>query len=146
VDTPFTPGTSSEPSYDESEWPIFIVRMPGKPLSVEALQAHLDRCGEPYKRGQPFCMLITGDHPPLSAVQRKAVAQAMKAHNSLHPGVMVGCAIINRSAFIRGVITAVTWLARPPYPFAVFEDASKAKDWLTQLLGGPKAQVGRVWH
>jgi hypothetical protein len=142
---PLAPKDCSQPSYDESEWPIFIVTLPRTPLSPSAFRAHLDRCGEPYKRGQPFCMLITGDHPPLTALQRKAVADAMKEHDQRHPGVMLGCAIINRSVFARGVITAVTWLAAPAYPFAVFPDAPKAKAWLTQLLGAARAHIGRVW-
>jgi hypothetical protein len=144
-DTPFTPDGSSRPSYDESEWPIFIVTLPRAPLSAPAFQAHLDRCGEPYKRRKPFCMLITGDHPPLSALQRKAVADAMKEHSRRYPGLMLGCAIINRSAFTRGVITAVTWLAKPAYPFAVFPDAPKAKAWLSQLYTAAIANAGRLW-
>jgi hypothetical protein len=142
---PFTPDDSSQPSYDESEWPIFIVNLPRARLSASAFQAHLDRCGEPYKRRQPFCMLITGDHPPFSALQRKAVANAMKRHNQRHPGIMLGCAIVNRSALTRGVITAVTWLAKPAYPFAAFADAPQAKAWLSHLLATTRASAGRLW-
>ena len=143
--TPFAPADSSSPSYDESEWPIFMVTLPRVVLSASAFRQHLDRCGEPYKRGEPFCMLITGDHPPFSALQRKAVAEAMRAHNQLHPGLMLGCAIVNRSAVARGIITAVTWLAKPTYPFAVFPDATKAKAWLTKLLAAGRPNIGRVW-
>ena len=135
----------SQPSYDDSEWPIFVVTLPRTALSPTAFQTHLDRCGEPYKRGQPFCMLVTGDHPPLSAVQRKAVADAMKDHDRRHPGLMRGCAIVHRSAIARGVITAVTWLAPPPYPLAAFADMPKAKAWLRKLLVAARAKIGRVW-
>ncbi len=49
---------ASAPTYDESEWPIFRVRMPPVALSAEEFQAHLEACSERYRRGKPFCMLI----------------------------------------------------------------------------------------
>jgi hypothetical protein len=144
-DTGLNKDASSRPTYDASEWPIFIVTLPRAPMSASEFQEHLDRCGEPYERGEPFCMLITGDHPPFSAVQRKAVADAMKKHDRRHPGLMMGCAIVNRSVLVRGIITAVTWLAPPPYPLDVFADLPKAKAWLRRLLLTARAKTGRVW-
>jgi hypothetical protein len=128
-------GSSTQPTYDDSEWPIFRVKMPPVALSMEDFHAHIDACGEPYKRGQRFCMLIDmGKHPPLGAVRRKAVADGMMEHNRRFPGLILGCALVVHSDPSRGGVTAITWVAQPAYPFTAFGDAADAKAWLVRLL------------
>jgi hypothetical protein len=129
------PAAGDVPTYDESEWPIFQVKMPPVALSAEAFEAHLDACSERYKRGQPFCMLVEmGDHPPLGAVRRKAVADRMRADGQRYPGVMLGCALVVHSAPSRGGVTAINWVAQPTYSFTAFEDVREARLWLSHLL------------
>jgi hypothetical protein len=119
------------PTYDYSEWPVFVVRMPSKRLSDDAFRIHLEVLSEPYGRVQPFVELIVmGDHPPLPPVQRRAAAAAMKADNERYPGLLRAKAIVVRSTLERGVVTAVSWLAKPDYPFAAFETESAARNWL----------------
>jgi hypothetical protein len=131
------------PRYDESEWPLLRVMMPPTALSEEAFEAHLDACSERYRRAQPFCMMIDmGSHPPLGAVQRKAVADRMMADNERFPGVMLGCALVVRSTRSRGSVTAINWIARIPYQFAAFEDADEAKRWLLGLLEEHRTAAG----
>jgi hypothetical protein len=123
------------PTYDASEWPLFVVRMPPVALSPEGFQLHLNACREPFRRLEPFAMLINmGQHPPLPATQRKAVSDAMKADNKRYPGVQMGLAIVVRSAFERGIITAISWVASPPYPFAAFGKELEAAEWLIEKL------------
>jgi hypothetical protein len=129
-DAPF-----SAPRYDESEWPIFKVKMPPVTLSSEAFEAHLDACSERYRRGQPFCMLIDmGVHPPLGAIRRRAVAERMMKDGQRFPGVMLGCALVVHTPTSRGGVMAINWVANPAYPFTAFESASEARAWLVQLL------------
>jgi hypothetical protein len=123
------------PRYDESGWPIFLVKMPPVTLSEEAFTAHLDACSERYSRGQPFCMLIDmGDHPPLGAVRRKAVADRMVEDARRFPGVMLGCALVVRSDVARGAVTAINWVANPSYEFVAFRNIREARIWLRQIL------------
>lgn len=134
--------TSTVPTYDESEWPIFYVRMPPVALSAEGFEAHLDRCSKLYTRGQRFCMLIDmADHPPLGPVRRKAVADRMVEDGRRHRGVMLGCALVVRSPTSRGGVTAINWIARPEYPFTAFEDVEEAKKWIAQLLEGHRVTL-----
>jgi hypothetical protein len=124
------------PSYDDSQWPIFIARMPPNRLSTEEFAAHLEGLRQPYRRGEPFGVLIVmGDHPPLSPKQRKAAADAMRADWERYPGLLRAKAIVIRSPVERGVVTAVNWLAKPPYPLASFEIESIASTWLMAQLG-----------
>lgn len=123
------------PTYDDSEWPIFVARMPPNRLSEVEFNSHLNLLREPFRRRQPFAVLIVmGDHPPLSPTQRKAAAEAMKSDSKGHPGLLRAKAIVIGSAIERGVVTAVGWMAKPPYPFAAFESESAAKTWLRSHL------------
>jgi hypothetical protein len=126
---------SAVPIYDESEWPIFRVKMASVALSDEAFQAHLDLCSERYRRGRPFCMLIDmGDHPPLGALRRKAVADRMTEDGQRYPRVMLGCALVVHSPTSRGGVTAINWVAQPAYSFTAFGDPAEARMWLSHLL------------
>lgn len=128
------PGPDS-PTYDMSQWPLFVVSMPTANLSAEAFQSHLQACRAPYRRMQPFVMLIDmGQHPPLSPERRKAVSEAMRADNARYPGLHRALAIVVRSRLDRGVTTAISWVARPPYPFAAFTTVAEAKAWLLEKL------------
>jgi hypothetical protein len=125
------------PTYDFSEWPIVAIRMPPWPLSPEALSSHLAAGEEPYRRGRPFGMLIImGDHPPLPAVQRRAIAAAIKEHEAHYPGLNRGQAIVVRTNFERGIITAINWIAAPVHPMAAFTSVDAAKGWLARRLAG----------
>jgi hypothetical protein len=123
------------PTYDDSEWPLFVVTMPPSAFSAGAFDAHLETLREPYRRGQPFAVLIVmGDHPPLPAAQRKAAAEAMILDKEHYPKLLRAKAIVIRSSLERGVVTAIRWVANPDYPFAEFESTPVAKAWLlTQL-------------
>jgi len=127
------------PIYDDSEWPIFIARMPAHRLSPDDFHAHLDALREPFRRGQPFGVLIVmGEHPPLWPTQRKAAADAIKSDSLRHPGLLRAKAVVIRSTVERGVVTAVSWMAKPPYPLAAFEAEAAAKAWLLVELGRPR--------
>lgn len=128
------------PTYDESEWPIFVVRFPPRLLSDSAFVSHLEEVGRAFRRGVPFGMLIVmGQHPPLAPEQRRASAQAMSADCARYPWLQRGLAIVIQSGIECGVVTAVSWIARPPFPLAVFESEASAKAWLGRQLAGPNA-------
>lgn len=127
--------TASLPTYDESKWPIFRVKMPPLALSAEAFQAHLDVCSERYRRGRPFCMLIDmADHPPLDALRRKAVGDRMMEDGQRYPRVMLGCALVVHTPASRGGVTAINWVAQPAYSFTAFDSMTAARMWLSHLL------------
>ena len=75
-----------------------------------------------------------GKHPAMPAVQRKLIAARIKADCERRPGVMKGCGIVVTSAFERGVVTAINWIAQPPCPFKTFATGGEALQWLTKML------------
>lgn len=126
---------SNAPTYDDSEWPLFVSTLPPTPLSLEAFEAHIARLREPYRRGRPFVvMIVMGGHPPLAASHRKVAAEAMKHDGESYPHLLRAKAIVTQSEVERGVVTAVRWLARPDYPFEAFETVAAAKAWLLGYL------------
>jgi hypothetical protein len=56
-------------------------------------------------------MIDMGQHPPLGALRRKAVADRMTADGQRFPRVMLGCALIVKSGTSRGGVTAINWMA-----------------------------------
>ena len=131
------------PRYDDSEWPLVKVQMPPVALSAEAFQAHLDECSARYTRGDRFCLLIDmGSYPPFDAVMRRAVAERMTEDARRYPGRLLGCAIVSKSERAQGNVTAINWVAKPPYRFAAFESVEQARAWLTQLLRGEDSPSG----
>lgn len=127
---------AGRPTYDDAGWPVLIARMPPNALSDEEFEAHLEALRKPYLRGEPFgIMIVRGGHPPLSATQRKAAADALKSDNQRFHGLLRAQAVVVRSPRERGIVTAVAWMAQPPFPFAAFETESAARDWLLGHLG-----------
>jgi hypothetical protein len=123
------------PRYDETEWPIFVVRMPPVPLSDKDFELHLDACSTRYRRREPFAMLFEmGDHPPIGPVRRRAVATRMTKDARRYPGIMLGCALVVRSDVSRGSVTAINWVAKPAYEFVPFAEMREAKAWLRQVI------------
>jgi hypothetical protein len=128
------------PRYSDAEWPLFVAWMPSTSLSQEAFEAHLEALREPYRRGQPFGIIIVmGDHPPLPASQRKAAAEGMKLDWERLPRLLRAKAVVATSDVERGVVTAVGWMGKPNYPFASFETLPEAKTWLLGHLRGGRA-------
>jgi hypothetical protein len=126
----------SEAQYDTSDWPIFLVTSPRAVLSLEETVAHM-RCVTEigFARGEPFVLLFDARNAPRhNAAQRRIVADEMKRSQRLFPGLALGVGIVLRSSLDRGIVTAINWLAGPPYPIGVFESVIKAKVWARALL------------
>lgn len=127
--------TDELPSYDETFWPVLVVKMPPVALSATAFATHLDRLSALHDRGTTFGLLIDmGKHPPLSPLQRKLIAARIKDDTRRAPGVMRGCGLVVASAFERGVVTAINWVAQPLSPFRAFATRAEALDWLRELV------------
>jgi hypothetical protein len=131
--------------YDATDWPVFRVTMPTRPLSSDAFRVHLDRITAVYEREEPFGLLIDALRaPPLNASERQLVAEAMRFNARRHPGVLRGLAVCLASTVARGGFTAINWLARPPYPTAAFETVASGNVWLKRQLGVPTSSHMRA--
>jgi hypothetical protein len=140
---------SDEPStqarFDDSEWPLFLVTMPNASMSAAEQDENLGRLEEPFTRQQPFAILVDASNaPPMTAVERQAVAVRMRESQARHPGLLQGLALVVPSRLQQGIFTAILWIVRPQYPTASFLEVAQAKVWLREKLKEGKVQRTRV--
>ncbi len=123
-------------SYDDSDWPILLVTEgPGVP-SPNEYRAHWAQVLQyTFPKREPFVLLIDdrkAEKP--DAIRRKIIAETMQRSMQANPGNLRGVGVILGSKFDQGVLTAITWLVRPPYPMSMFSDVPKAKVWAIRML------------
>jgi len=68
------------------------------------------------------------------ATQRKAVAVHLKRFGEYGRRWNAGSALVVPSAWLRGLVTAVTWLSPPEFPYQVFSDPTEAERWARKQL------------
>lgn len=97
----------------------------------ELLRAQL-RMAEKKK---PFVMLHDASQGrPLTAKERTFGQEHMKKYGDRYRGYCVGSAVVVQSAVNRGVITALSWVIKFPYPMKSFAHADDAMEWLMSCL------------
>jgi hypothetical protein len=129
---------SLAPIFDESSWPIFLVTQPAASLSVEEYRRFLGEITQKASdRHESFVLLIQASkHERPDALRRKAIAEEMQRGLASGRLRLRGLGIIVESRIEIGTMTALTWLARPPYPMAAFDGVAKAKEWANKILAG----------
>lgn len=122
------------PTYDDRQWPLVRIRL-AQDLSEQEFEAALDYIDALFLRGQRFAVLLdVRTAAPLTAPQRKAVAERSNASYARHPTRLAGMAIVMSSALQRGVFTAIQWLCKESHPTRAFADIAPAEDWLRARL------------
>jgi hypothetical protein len=127
---------------DTTEWPIIMMDC-GTFRDADAdLQAALD-CVEQVMREctktREKCVQVTDlsavQRIP-TAVQRKIAGDWVKATVELQKATSLGGANVTPSSIIRGIVTAISWLQRPPTPLKYFatraEATLQALKWLEE--------------
>jgi hypothetical protein len=106
------------------DWPIMLMEMTEHRASDDDLRAALARfeeiMREAYKSREKFSLVTDLSRlrhlPPPS--QRKIAADWVNSTSELQKITNLGGANVTPSAIIRGIITAIYWLARPATPAA----------------------------
>lgn len=124
-----------EPSYDDSEWPLFRVCLPKMAMSESEFLAYLTHMDELFLRGDPFAVVLdVRDAPPPTPKERQEIARRIRASHARYPARLVAMGIVMSSALERGIFTAINWLAGPAYPLRSFVTTGDAEAWLQQML------------
>ena len=135
------------PSYDDSEWPLFRVRLSRLAMSEAEFQAYLTHVDEQFLRGDRFAMVIDArDAPVHTPKERQEIAAHMLASHARYPYRLAALGIVMSSALQRGIFTAINWLAGPTYPTRPFATTEEAEAWLRAMLlvrkgSGTHAQI-----
>jgi hypothetical protein len=120
---------------DDSRWPLVLIT-----FEQGFTDQELERCfadnARLFARGQRFVtvrdMRALNQMP--SPTQRELARKWQQRVRDEFPRNCLGAAIVNDSAFIRHLITAVTWATTPPIPEEAFPTLSKGVDWAIQRL------------
>ena len=120
---------------DESKWPRVYATWPGEQLSDDAFEQMAKAFSALSKRGQRYVII----HDARLAVrptpnQRAIAAKYQKLDAELSKRFIVGTAIVVSSTLAAGALTAINWLAPPPFPQKVFSKVADAEKWATEQL------------
>ena len=129
------PAVASDPQFDESRWPIVVITPPSEPLSGPAFAKYLADTSRYYMRGQSFGFVFDiRAAPPLTAAQRRMIADEIDRSAREFPAIRVVQGIVIASAVQRGIVKAITWLARQAVPTGVFATVEEAVVWARKEL------------
>jgi hypothetical protein len=119
-------------------WPVVRVDYVGDvQLDVlrDAAQRYAELAERARARGELLCWLVDLDRfePRLIDALRRRVAGEILAQYT--PRIATGTlaeARICRSSLTRGVMTAVAWMVRQPWPTQIFATRQEAESWLRE--------------
>ncbi len=116
-------------------WPLVIVEFDNH-FTNEDLVYCCHENAELLRRGEYFCTVrdTRAMRAMPTAVQRRIGAEWQA---DVGPGLhqwCLGVANVSSSAFMRSLMTAVSWMSPPPTPEALFETIPEAVDWATLQL------------
>jgi hypothetical protein len=96
------------------------------------LASEIDGAAESNRR----CVLNeVPDAGSTTAARRKAAADILHARREKLSRITIAYALVTPSALARGALTAVFWLAPPPYPWRVPRDVGEAFRWFATFDG-----------
>ena len=118
--------------YDDSRAPVVVLTMPSK-FDDAALTAALTAATRWLLEevDAPFGFIADLQRPlAISPRQRKLVASAEAAYAHVDARFNAGQAFVVGSAISRGIVTALTWLSPPVYPYVVVSSIAEAFAWV----------------
>lgn len=118
-----------EPTVDDRFFPLVVNTIPER-LDADHLPAFFAKTEAILKRREPYVTLsdVTRTRELPTAVVRRALADWSTRHDAAMKQFAMGTAIVIESAMIRGGLTALFWLAPPPYPQQVVATIGEGLD------------------
>jgi hypothetical protein len=117
---------------DTTDWPIVLMEFPDRRMSdsdfhaglsyVEQLWRECQRTG--FKSYQIVDLTFIREIAPAS--QRRYAAEWIKSTEALMKLVSLGGACVTHSSILRGIVTAIMWIYRPPNPTEFFATRQEA--------------------
>jgi hypothetical protein len=101
--------------------PLFMVewRAATPMVGCVGLRRECENLGKRFPTGVGLLTVIQAHSPPPGAAERVAIAEFMRAGHYIKTSAVVVDGNGFRSAFVRGVVTGLTLLARQPFPHRV---------------------------
>ncbi len=138
--TPIRP-TISHPWVDERHAPLYVVSFPASATNEEvtaycqAVEAWWPRVTE------PVAFIVDASRvSSAEATQRQLLADHEKRNRLYTARYHAGSALVVSSQLIRGLITAVYWVAPPNYPHKVVTSRADAEKWVSARLAEARSK------
>lgn len=128
--------------FDDTMWPLLRVSAPAT-HGDEDFDSYLALLARYRQLGQSYAILYNlGGGKGLTAGQRAKQA-AYIAESVTAGSKLAGVAFIAHNAVQRGVLTAIFWIQKMPWPTKVFGSTEAAHRWLQTLLDGAAGRGAR---
>jgi hypothetical protein len=128
--------------FDSSKEPVYVVRYVGS-FSDDQWCEHIDGFMRILGQKRPYAAVIdnSASKQAPNAAQRQAMSRWLRLNAVGLKTFCRGVAFVHASSFVRGALTAIHWVAPPPYPFSTFALTTEAMDWCRNLLSGDAART-----
>jgi hypothetical protein len=130
---------------DPSRAPLYVVTYPAVRAPEDVKHAH-EAIESVYRRAAgPVAWLVDARSVRgANATERQIVVEHEKRVAPFARKYCAGLGLVIPNAIVRGLFTAVTWMAPLQYPFKVVDTCAEAELWLQGRLiaagGGPAAR------
>jgi len=138
---PEAPAASGRIDINSDDWPVVRVSYHGE-ISLRMLHdaaqqyaALADRARTTNQRLRWLVNLDDLDARPADAMKRRKAAEILTEYAPRIAAGTLAEARVVESRVIRGIVTAVTWFARQPWPIQVFATEHEAEAWLRERAG-----------
>ena len=123
-----------KPTIDISRRPIVVVTF-HRTLTADDVVEHFREVTHTVRDlGRVGMVVDLSQAPFFSAAMRRLGSSEMRRAYAAVGSQIVGAAHVVDSATIRGMLTAVYWLAPPPFPSTVVADTESAFEWVRARL------------
>ncbi|MFY0578071.1 hypothetical protein ACN28S_30490 [Cystobacter fuscus] len=120
--------------FDDSLWPLLVSRFEGQ-VSDEAYEEYLLQGALYLRRGEPYVSVLDTARLALpTARQRQRQFEWLRQHEQPMRELLLGCAFIITSPFIRMTMSTVFHLMPMPTPYVAVQDMARAVTWATDRL------------
>ena len=129
---------------DDSRWPVIIITPPAHRVSDQDFANYLAHHRAVIQRhDSPYVIVVDlRENTGISPTQRQMLTDKMEADEVGESHAPVGCALVFRSALLRGMLTAIFWIRRPAHHVQVFGELERAVAWARELPGTLSAASG----
>ena len=123
---------------DISRWPLVVVTPP-RVVTDAQMERYLTQFDQiQAARPEPHCLVLDlRICERISPTQRKMITDRMPDDGQVNP--CQGLAMVFSSRILRGLLTAIFWVRKPPYPTVVFNELEPAIDWALRRLADGEA-------
>ena len=123
--------------YDKSKWPIIKVTPPTNVSDediINALEEFVDYITNQKKGERYGVVLDLRNTKGITVRQRKMITDNMDGMKDYARLYCAGSAMVFDSPLLRGMLTAIFWITKPPYPTQVFKTLEDADAWIQSSL------------